>query len=456
MKTIPYFTASAVLVLVTMPSFAAVSVEEAKALGTTLTPVGADMAGNAEKTIPPYTGGLTTPPKGFQSGSGVRPDPFESEKPLYTIKAADVEKYGQKLTAGTKELLKRYPSVMRLDVYPSHRTAAFPKFVEMNTLKNATAVSTVEGGLGVEGTYAGVPFPIPKTGTEVMWNHALRYMGTTYATKSDSINVDSSGKAVLATTAEILVNYLYWEPSRVTQSKSDDPYLRVKILYTAPARRAGESLLTQDYVRMGTLPRKAWQYLPGQRRVKLAPDVTYDTPNPATAGNTTYDDSWLFNGAMDRYDWKLVGKREMLIPYNSYKMLSAKDPYAVATPNVVNPDYVRWELHRVWVVEATLKEGKRHVYAKRVFYADEDSWAIVASDQYDARGQLFRAGFDFPAVAYDQPALLHDQQAFYDFVSGGYSLSGLTGAHSTGVKFLSNAGSPNEWSPDYLAGAGVR
>ncbi len=61
-------------------------------------------------------------------------------------------------------------------------------------------------------------------------------------------------------------------------------------------------------------------YLPGQRRVKAAPDVAYDTPNPGTAGATTYDDAFMFNGAMDRYDFKLIGKKEMYVPYNAYKL----------------------------------------------------------------------------------------------------------------------------------------
>ena len=190
----------ALLSLTAQAAFAAVSADEAKKLGTTLTLTGAERAGNADKSIPDYTGGLTTPPAGYIKGSGIRPDPFAADKPLYSIKAGDVAKYDGKLTAGTKELLKKYPATMRVDVYPSHRSMAFPKYVIDNTVKNATSVKTTDGGLGVEGTYAGIPFPIPKTGYEVMWNHLLRYNGQSYYTQYDSVNVDSAGKAVLATT----------------------------------------------------------------------------------------------------------------------------------------------------------------------------------------------------------------------------------------------------------------
>ena len=361
------------LALAANSALAGVSADEAKKLGTTLTATGAERAGNADKTIPEYSGGLTTPPAGYEKGSGVRPDPFATDKPLYSIKAADIGKYEAKLTAGTKEMLKKYPATMRVDVYPTHRSIAFPKYVIDNTAKNAISVKTTDGGLGVEGTYAGIPFPIPKTGNEVMWNHLLRYTGQSYYAQYDSVNVDSAGKAVLATTGQFHVDYPYYDPkrtaSRARTTSTSAPRLPTPRRLVAPAKHC----CVQDYINPMKNGRKAWQYLPGQRRVKLAPDIAYDTPNPGTAGASTYDDTYVFNGAMDRYDFKLVGKQEMLVPYNSFKLVFAKDPMAVTTPNHLNPDYVRWELHRVWVVEATLKEGKRHIYAKRVFYVDEDS-----------------------------------------------------------------------------------
>jgi hypothetical protein len=453
MKTRPLW-AGALIALAAHAALATVTADEAKKLGTSLTATGAERAGNADKSIPEYTGGLTTPPAGYQKGSGIRPDPFAADKPLFTVTAQNMAQYEAKLTAGTKELLKKYPT-MRVDVYPSHRSMAFPKYVIDNTVKNATSVKTIDGGLGLEGTYAGIPFPIPKTGHEVMWNHLLRYSGQSYYTQFDSINVDSSGKAVLATTGQITVDYPYYDPKRGGVSGEGDIYFRTKIAYTAPARRAGEALLAQDHINPMKNGRRAWQYLPGQRRVKLAPDIAYDTPNPGTAGASTYDDAWVFNGAMDRYDFKLVGKQEMLVPYNTFKLVYAKDPFAVTTPNHLNPDYVRWEAHRVWVVEATLKADKRHIYAKRVFYVDEDSWIALASDQYDARGQLYRASYHYTNPSYEVPAPAAVGQSFHDFSSGGYNMNGLLGAYSVGLKYIEPQ-SANAWTADALAGAGVR
>ena len=444
----------ALLALAAGAALAAVTADEAKKLGTTLTPTGAERAGNADKTIPDYTGGLTTAPAEYKKGSGTRPDPFAADKPLYSITGKNLAQYEGKLTDGTKELLKKQPNY-RIDVYPTHRSIAFPAYVVENTIKNATSVKTTDGGLGLEGTFAGIPFPIPKTGNEVMWNHLLRYTGQTYFTQYDSINVDSSGRAVLATTGQITIDYPYYDPKRTVVSGANDIYFRTKIAYTAPARRAGEALLVQDYINPMKNDRKGWQYLPGQRRVKMAPDIAYDTPNPGSAGASTYDDAWVFNGAMDRYDFKLVGKREMIVPYNSFKLAYAKDPYAVTTANHLNPDFVRWELHRVWVVEATLKEGKRHIYAKRTFYVDEDSWVAVASDEYDARGALFRAGFVYTFPLYDVPAPNATTQSVYDFTSGGYNITGLLGAYSIGIKFIEPL-SATQWSSEALAGSGIR
>jgi hypothetical protein len=429
---------------------AGVTADEAKQLGSTLTQVGAEKAGNKEGTIPEFTGGVTTGPV---TADGVRSDPNANDKPRLVITGKDLQGMGDKLTAGTKELLKRFPS-FRVDVYPTRRTVTYPKAILENTLKNATNVKSLDGGLGLEGALAGVPFPIPKDGYEVMWNHLLRYQGHAFHMKFDTWNVDSAGKAILASAAEMWEEFPLSDPKKVEAAKQSDVFFRTKLNYVAPARRAGEALMVFDAVNPMAQPRRGWQYLPGQRRVKLAPDVAYDTPNPGTAGAATYDDAWIFNGALDRFDFKLVGKKEMIIPYNDYKFDYHKVASEVVTPNHLNPDLLRWELHRVWVVEATLKPGKRHIYSRRTFYIDEDSWAAAASDEYDARGQLYRASFEHPAYSYDVQTVQSANHVTYDFVSGTYNLNGFFGPHG-GVEYTGGF-KPSEWSAETLAGAGVR
>lgn len=429
---------------------AAVSADEAKALGTTLTPIGAEKAASKDGQIPAYTGGLTQAPAGYKAGDGIRPNPFAGEKPTLSIDAKNMAQYGDKLTEGAKALMKAYPS-FRIDVYPTHRSVAFPRFVADNTLKNATKAKTLNGGVSIEGAHAGFPFPMPKTGYEAMWNHLVRFNGVAYESRYRNITVDASGRATLAVEGQSVQEFPFWDTAK---PEGTDTYWRMKLMYSGPARRAGEGLMLVDPLDIGAKERRAWTYLPGQRRVKVAPDLAYDTPNPGTAGSTTFDDTFIFNGAMDRFDFKLLGKREMLVPYNDYQAVYQSRQDELFKPNHLNPDLVRWELHRVWVVEATLKADKRHVYSKRTFYLDEDSWAALASDGYDARGQLYRAGFAYMAPSYDVPAPYTDMFGHYDLVSHIYSVTGYV-AETGGLKQTKPL-PDREWTADSLAGAGIR
>ncbi|HEX6829808.1 MAG TPA: DUF1329 domain-containing protein [Burkholderiales bacterium] len=428
---------------------AAVTPDEAKQLGGTLTTIGAEKAGNKDGTIPEYTGGVTTPPAGFKAGDGIRPSPYTAEKPRLTVDAKNMAQHADKLTDGAKALLQKHQS-FRMDVYPTHRSVAFPKFVTENTVKNATKAKTSNEGRSIEGAHAGFPFPIPKDGYEAMWNHLVRFNGQSYESKYRNLNVDASGGVTLATEGNSVQEYPFWDSSKTAA----ETYWRIKLTYTGPARRAGEALLLVDPLDIGAKDRRAWSYLPGQRRVKVAPDLSHDTPNPGTAGATTFDDTFIFNGSMERFNFKLVGKKEIYVPYNAYGAVYQAKQADLLKPNHLNPDLVRWELHRVWMVEATLKEGKRHVYGKRVFYLDEDSWAALASDEFDARGQLYRTGFALMAPSYDLPAPYTDTFVHYDLVARIYALTGFI-AETGGVR-VTKPLTDREWTADSLAGTGIR
>lgn len=436
-------------------AFAAVSIEESRQLGTSLTAIGAEKGGNKEGTIPEYAGGLKETPATYRDATGIRPSPFESEKPRLVIDSTNASQHADKLTEGTKELLERYPASMRLDVYPTRRVVALPPKLVANTMKNATAARSINEGLGVEGMLPGVPFPIPKTGYEAMWNHLTRYTGLAYIVDYENWHVDAAGVPSLVTAGTLTNEFPLYDPKRAdVTAKGTDPYLKVRLFYTGPARRVGEALMAIDSINPIAQPRRAWLYLPGQRRVRLAPELAYDTPNAGTGGTSTYSDAFVFNGAMDRFDFKLTGKKEMYVPYNGYKLMYAKEPKAAATLHHVNPDFVRWELHRVWVVEATLKAGVRDLYSKRVFYLDEDSWLAVAADQYDGNGQLFRSTLANSTYSYDVNAANIDNYVFYDFSSGAYSMVGMVGV-ADGLRYVDPL--PElMWSPETLAGAGVR
>jgi len=431
---------------------AAVTTEEAAALGTTLTGVGAERAGNASGSIPGHAGGPLTAPAGYAPGESRRVDPFADERPLRVLTGGNIGAAESQLTAGTRELLRRHAS-FRVDVYPTHRTVTYPEFVLQNTRRNATAARTTDGGLGLESARPGVPFPIPRDGREVMWNHRLRFLGRAIAYKYDNWLVGPSGDRTLMTTAQSVEEYPAFDAKRDQALQEGEPWLKWKLEYSGPQRRAGEALLVVDAVNPLRQPRRIWSYVPGQRRVKIV-EMPDDAPNGGSSGTYANDDFFVYTGTLDRFDLKLLGKREMLVPYNTYRLSYHANVDDALQPGHINPDLLRWELHRVWVVEATLKPGQRHVYSRRVFYVDEDSWTALASDEYDLNGKLLRGVFAFLSYSYDAGVPYSSNHAAYDFGTGAYFIAYFTGPYS-GVRYIEPLPS-SQWSPEALAGAGVR
>lgn len=433
---------------------AAVTPEEAKQLGTTLTEFGAEKGGNADGSIPPYTGGLRQPPASFKPGSGRYPDPFDGEKPLYSVDAKNMAQYAEWLSEGQKELLRRYPD-FRLDVYPTHRTVAYAKHTLDRCAKNAVNATLTPSGNGVTGdVYACVPFPIPKSGLEVLWNHHLR---AAVGEKGNyehlsSWSVDAAGHRSDA--GAFLLSYFSWynDPSNAKLSDRWEHALLVE--FTRPAVQAGERQLLKysaDYDQQDT---RAWIYAPGQRRVRLAPEFAYDTPVASTGGIQFYDDVGLFAGKPDRFEFKLIGKKEILVPYNAFKVAWEVPPAKTMTARFPNPDFFRWEKHRVWVVEATLKPGKRHAYQRKVFYFDEDTWSILLADSYDHGGKLQKVGFQLVLPLYDFSGFFMPSVLF-DLNKGAYIAVGL--ASSEGDFLRTRAGvDPRAFTAERLAATGVR
>ncbi len=432
-------------------AFGSVSPDKAAQLGKNLTLVGAEKAGNKEGTIPEYTGGLTKPPASFKKGSGWRPDPFEGEKSQFTITSKNMAQYTDKLSEGVKTMLKKYPAY-QLEVYKTHRSSAFPKSILDNTVKHATTAKTENGGLTFTGAHAGFPFPIPQTGYEAMWNHLLRYNGLTYDVQFSSYTVDSYGQITMQSSGNVIEEYPFYDPAKPDAKD----YYAIRFNYMGPARRVGEGALIIDPVDQFNSKRRAWQYLPGQRRTKLAPDLSFDTPSSLTGGAYVWDDIFLFQGSMERYDFKLIGKKEMYVPYNNYKMVYGGKHEDVLKKNFPNPEIVRWELHRVWLVEGTLKPGKRHLYSKRVFYIDEDSWTASLSDEYDGRGQLYRVGMTYITPSYDVLSPFGDTYSVTDLVTNSYALNCLLVPGKKGILYPGKPFPPSYWTADSLAGMGVR
>jgi hypothetical protein len=401
---------------------AAITAEEAARLGKDLTPLGAIQAGNQDGTIPAWEGGITEPPAGYKPGDH-HPDPFAGDSPLFTITAANADQYQDKLSPGLLAMLKTYPSY-KLPVYPTRRSASFPQRIYDATISNATTAKLVAEGNGVSGTIIGVPFPVPKNGHEAIWNHILRYRGEIASRWIAQAAPTRNGRYTLVK-FEDEFNMRYHKPdARFEELDNKIIYFKQKVV--APARLAGSILLVHETLNQVAEPRKAWVYNPGQRRVRRAPNVAYDNPGTAADGMRTSDQFDMFNGAPDRYDWKLVGRQEMYVPYNSYKLHSDQLKYDdILTPLHINQDHTRYELHRVWVVDATLKENTSHIYSRRTFYIDEDSWQVLLVDQYDGRGQLWRVSEGHSINYYDLPTFWTTLEVHYDLQAGRYIAIGL-------------------------------
>lgn len=427
MKLIPSFFIAACVAVVTGHACAAVSTDEAKALGTTLTEFGAVKAGNADGSIPAYTGGLTKAPADFKPGTGYWANPFSGEKPLFRIDGKNFTQYADRLSEGQKFLLKTYPAYY-LDIYPSHRSAAYPDKVLKATVRNATACKAFKGNLAVEESCrGGIPFPIPKNGNEVMWNLMLRYSPDTPVTTPHGRAwfMDAAGKATLTSDQITHTERPYYQ----TELKDRDPQLfwRTYSMTNSPARLSGNVTMLLDYLDPDAKPRRAWSYSPGQRRLKLAPEFAYDTPVSQLGGVTFFDELFLFSGKMDRFDFKLIGLKEMYIPYNNYKSFGECKGEQQFAADHLNPACERWERHRVWVVESTVKAGQRHAHAKRTYYLDEDGSGAGMFDALDHNGQLARAMFQMMIQLYDVTSPWGVKSVTYDFTKKMYLMVGDTG-----------------------------
>jgi len=415
----------ACIVVLSVVAVAGAKVSEAEAakLKGELTPMGAIRAGSADGVIPAWTGGITQPPKGYKPGMH-HPDPFADDKVVLTITAANVKEHADKLSAGQVAMFNRYPETWKMNVYPTRRSASVPERIYDAAIKNASTAQISQGGNGVLDATETIPFPIPSSGVETIWNHLLRFRGETLHQVIGQVS-PTAGGAHTTVMIDQKVFLPYAQPGATIESIGNRAIYFFQTV-TAPARLAGQILLVHETLDQVKEPRKAWTYNPGQRRVRRAPNVAYDNPGTASDGQRTTDQLDGFNGAPDRYNWKLIGRKDIYVPYNSYKLHSDKlRRRDIVMAGHINPEHLRYELHRVWVTEATLKEGMRHIYAKRTFYMDEDSWQTLVVDQYDGRGQIWRVSEVYPINYYEVPVTYSTLEAIYDLQNGRYLAVGI-------------------------------
>ena len=395
---------------------------QAARLGQDLTPLGGERAGNTGGTIPSWQGGLAEPPANYRPGMH-HPDPYAGDAPLYRVDARNLEQHQAQLPAGTQALLASNPEY-HLNVFPTRRSAAAPQRIYDATRFNARSAELISGGNGVAGVAAGIPFPLPEDGQQAIWNHIMRYRG-------EQISMHTNQAAVLANGAYNLVKldrdvYFRYGRAGVSPQDLDNTLFYYKYKVVAPSKLAGSALVVQETLDQVLAIRKAWRFNRGERRVRRLPMLAYDSLQPDTNGLATADQVDSYNGAPDRYQWQLLGKREMLVPYNSYAVHQQGIPYErILQDKTLNPELLRYELHRVWLVEASLRKGFNHPYAKRRFYLDEDSWQILAVDLYDKSGELSGLQESHPISYYQVPMFGSTLETLYDLKGGRYFVDGL-------------------------------
>ena len=451
MKTINTILATALaaagLVGAMMPAHAKLSDADAARLGADLTPMGAEKAGNKDGTIPAWSGGLCAAPAGWAAAKGYV-DPFPGDKAKFTITKANAAQYKDKLTPGTLAMLNKYDN-FKMNVYETRRTACYPQSVYDEVKSLATKIELQ--GFGISGGRSSVPFPIPKNGLEAMWNHQQRYLGGGVDREYHSFPVRGNGDFYKVGAREF----------RIFNANLDQPQdnllLAFLSYFTSPATLEGTVFLVHEPLDQVKQQRAAWIYNAGQRRVRRAPDLAYDNVNDGTEGMRVTDQFDAWNGAPDRYDWKLVGKKEIYIPYNSYKLADKSLKYEkdIIRKNTPNSDLVRYELHRVWEVEGNLKAGSKHIYGKRVFFLDEDTWTVVYEDAYDTRKQLWRVAVHPMIEFYDAKVPWYRANIFHDLSNGNYLLSLLDNEVKTPWKF-GQKGKWGDFQPDALRRIGTK
>ena len=430
-------TKTSCLVMLLMAAIAAAHAAtetQAQGLGKDLTPMGGERAGNKDGSIPAWTGGDVKVTAGWKPGNA-RPDPYAADKPLFSIDATNADKHKERLTEGQLALLKTLKGY-RMDVYPTRRSCGYPDAVYQNTRKNATGAKLASNGYDLEkAVTGGAPFPIPSNGAEAMWNHKLRWMGEgrieRYSTVFSQLGAENRIVPLVQNQWTVTPNGdLAGKP--IPEGEGIEYRFLNEVV--TPAARTGELILLHYFVNKDN---DAWLYFPGQRRVRRAPTFSYDNPVPGYENMLAIDQYPMFGGRLDRYDWKLVGKQELIIPYNTFRFINQDAKLAeIFGPDYPKRDLIRYEAHRVWKVEATVKAGQRHTFPKRVVYLDEDSWIMLAADLYDAQGKVWRVQESYPYVAWELPACVYQGYTAFDLNVGRYMADNM----------------PQEGKTDWLAG----
>ena len=416
-----------VVLIISFNGSAKIDVSLQNTLTSELTPMGAIKADNGN-TIPLWTG------KEIE----INPD----EEPLFSITKSNYQQYKKNLTVGQQALFEQYPDSFVMPIYSTVRTAIAPDWVYQNTAINANNTTLNEDNTGFENAKAGIPFPIPQSALEVYFNHISRWRGQQLVNQASDAVVYKNGKYTI-TTRKVLVRF-----DGYIDDSNSKYFVSLVAKTLAPATRSGSGVLVLEPLDQLHDKRAAWIWDKGRRRVIRAPNIAYDNPIESAASLRTVDDTDLINGSPDRFSWQMLEKREIYIPYNNNKLSSKQLKYSdILNKGHINPAHTRYELHRVWVIRATLKEKWRHIYSKRDFYIDEDSWQVMIADQYNKQGKLWRVSMSYPKLYPQMPGIFPVINVFHDLISRKYHVMGLQNEEKSDNVFNGEIAKDSSFTP---------
>lgn len=449
--------ASSLAALLSSAAFAGVPPEVADRLGKDLTPMGSQMAGNKEGTIPEWTGGLSQPPSNVTYKIGDRhPDPYADDKILFTITASNMAQYEKNLGDMPKAMFKAYPATYKMNVYQTRRSCAQPAGVYEVVKKNALNSVGSPTGAGFTGAIRSTAFPIPSTSQEVMWNHKLKFRNFK-ATRQLGFAAPTRGGDFTLYVAQDDVYQMYGDPAISEVAQLNNISLKYISNTISPARSAGNVVLIHETINVSEGARKAWVYSPGTRRVRRAPNIAYDNPLTNSDGMDTTDNFGGYNGATDRYDWTYVGRQEAYMSNNNFRFAQRDLQYKdILIPGGhINMDYPRFELQRAHILEAKVRPETRHIYPRRQFWLEEDSWFVLQNTAYDARGDIWRLHEQFAQTYYEVPVCDRVGAATYDLNAGRYLAGSLVNQEQQ-INWNADELSEDRYTPDAIRRLGVR
>lgn len=422
----------------TSPLHAKATADEIARIGTKYTCTGAEMAGSPSG-VAPFTGKYLGAMPGMiphSEGGAHQTDPFADEQPLFTIDANNFAQYAEQLSPGQLAMFRKYPS-FKMHVYPSHRDFRYDASVCQAALTNARhAELSADGLTALNAVRGAVPFPFPKSGQELVWNVLMAPGAATSYREADLAIIYTNGNVLWG--AHQLWNYSPEHDKKLRGQKYAGVSSYFKISILLPERETGYQLARNLYYDLKEPP---YYWATGRCcRGRCQQSRMEEMPLPSAAGNIFFDDMRLMNGSPERYEWKTIGKREFFLPANNFKLearVVGTDKYAkLITPGHENPDFVRWELRRAWILQGALKEGMRHLYSNRTLYIDEDSYRAAMGENLDTQGNVWRFNWvNNLYVGGSRSNTYESFSAFYhDLHSGNYTALDLTQAKPQSIR----------------------